>query len=77
MPEIEWQGEKVQADPVDLMTENETWNEYTLSDGTVLRMKTVVTEVVKIRGKTDADGKPIYVVRSGNIVHSRPPTKGK
>ena len=75
MPEIEWQGNKVPADSVDLITENETWNEYTLSDGTVLRMKTIVTEVWKIRGETDNDGKPIYVVRSNNIVNARPVTK--
>ena len=58
---------------MDTVTENETWNEYTLSDGTVLRMKTVITQILKIRDETDADGNAIYVVKSGNIVTSRSP----
>ena len=72
MVEINFQGQKVQADPVDILTDHETWNEYTLGDGTLLRMKTVVTEVFKLRGRKDAEGKPIYVVKSGNILNSRP-----
>jgi hypothetical protein len=52
---------------------HEVWNEYILEDGTVLRMKLVVTEVYRIEGLYDNDGNPVYQVKSSNVVAIRPP----
>ncbi len=52
---------------------HEVWNEYLLEDGTVLRMKLVVTEVYRIEGMYDSDGNPVYQVKSSNVVTVRPP----
>ena len=46
----------------------EHWNEYLLSDGTVLRLKSVVTEIVKLVGRFDGDGNPQYLVKSAQVV---------
>jgi hypothetical protein len=46
----------------------EHWNEYVLTDGSVIRVKTVVTEILKVEGKFDAEGNPQYVIRSTQIV---------
>lgn len=52
---------------------HETWNQYILDDGTVLRMKIVVTDVYRIEGQYDRDGNPIYQVKSTNVVTVLPP----
>lgn len=59
---------EVEADQVDIVSEAEPANEYTLADGAVVRLKTVAHSVYKIRGEKDQDGNPVYYVRSQNIV---------
>lgn len=45
----------------------EHWNEYLVDDGTVIRMKVVAVDIVRIDGEYDAEGNPIYVVQSTNV----------
>jgi hypothetical protein len=51
----------------------EHWNEYLLDDGTVLRMKAVVTEIVRVEGHYDAEGNPAYLINSTNVTHVSSP----
>lgn len=46
----------------------EHWNEYLINDGSVLRLKSVVTEVLKLEGRYDADGNPQYLIKSAQVV---------
>lgn len=46
----------------------EHWNEYLLHDGSVLRLKSVVTDVLKLVDRYDAEGNPQYVVKSAQVV---------
>ena len=46
----------------------ENWNEYLLDDGTVVRIKLVVTEVARIDGQYDAEGNPHYAIKSTNVI---------
>lgn len=46
----------------------EHWNEYLLDDGSVIRLKPVVTSVLRIDGLFDQNGDPAYIVNSTNIV---------
>jgi len=39
------------------------WSEYTLSDGTVIRIKGVIIDVKKAVGQFGPDGKPVYVMQ--------------
>lgn len=68
MPKIKWQGQDVDALSLRFKTIKEEWNEYDLEDGTTLRMKAVVSDVVRIEGHYDQENNPVYVVRSSNIV---------
>ncbi len=51
----------------------EHWNEYLLDDGTVIRMKAVVTEIVRIDGQYDPEGNPAYLINSQNVTHVSAP----
>ena len=73
MPKVKWHGEEVEAVDVNFKSIREDWNEYLLSDGTTLRMKLVVSEVVRAEGKYDDDDNPIYLVKSSNIVVAKAP----
>jgi len=46
----------------------EHWNEYLVNDGSVLRLKSVVTEILKVEGRYDAEGNPLYIVKSAQVV---------
>ena len=46
----------------------EHWNEYLVNDGSVLRLKSVVTDILKVDGKYDAEGNPLYIVKSAQVV---------
>jgi hypothetical protein len=57
------------AEDLDFTEENEQWNSYKLSDGTVLRIKLILREVRRLK-KWKPDGSPIYVINSQNIVRT-------
>lgn len=46
----------------------EHWNEYLVEDGSVLRVKLVATEVVRVDGQYDQEGNPLYIVNSTNVL---------
>ena len=59
--------EWVEATELGFRPTGEYWNEYLLDDGTVARIKLVVTNVLRIEGKVDAKGQPIYLIESTNV----------
>ena len=58
-----------QADNLDWTQENEFWNTYRLSDGTLLKVKLVLKGVKRLK-KFATDGMPIYVIISDNVVRA-------
>lgn len=56
------------GEEVDFENRKEDWNIYELSDGSILKVKLVLLNVVRSRDKYDPLGKPIYGVTSQNIV---------
>lgn len=72
---IQFQGQMVDATEVSFQAGGEHWNEYLLDDGSVIKLKTVTTEIVRVDGQYDQDGNPLYVVRSTNIVTVSAPEK--
>ena len=55
----------------------EHWNEYLLHDGSVVKLKTVVTEILKVDGEFDAEGNPQYVLKSTQIVSVSPSERAR
>jgi hypothetical protein len=65
---VPYQGRQVDGTPVDFLARKEDFNEYQLDDGKVLRIKMVVTRIIRLEGETSPDGKPVYLIQSQNVV---------
>src|SRR5512136_2084877 len=65
---INFGGEEVDATPIDINQANEQWNQYLLDDGTMIKMKLVVTKVFRVDNKFDHEGNPVYFVQSTNVI---------
>ncbi len=73
MPKIPFKGQEVDATEIDFQTRKEEWNDYQLMDGSVVKIKLVVTEIFKVPDEYDNEGNPVYVVRSKNVLAIRSP----
>ncbi len=62
-------GEK-DVDALEMPFQNiaEHWNEYLLHDGSVLRLKSVVTDILRLENVFDAEGTPQYLIKSAQVV---------
>jgi hypothetical protein len=60
---------------VDITHSNELWSEFTLADGSVLRLKPSVIEVRRQQGQFSPDGNPIYDINAGLLIGVRAPEK--
>ena len=74
---VNWQGKEVDAIDLSFQAAGEHWNEYLIDDGTVVKLKTVTTQVFRLEDHYDQEGNPIYLVKSTNIVAVSAPDKLK
>ena len=58
---------------VGFRTMGENWNEYLADDGSVIRVKLVVTEIVRVDGMYDDQGAPGYWIKSANVTNVSAP----
>jgi hypothetical protein len=72
---VPFEGKTVEGIDLDFKTQKEEWNEYQVNDGTIIRMKVVVTNIARVIDKYDNDGNPIYVVKSSNVLTVSAPEK--
>lgn len=61
-------GVETQVVPVGIKKQTEEFNYYTLDDGTRLKLKVIVMDVLRIEGQKDEFGNPRYLVRSNNVL---------
>ena len=73
MPKVPWKGKEVDALEIRFKSVREEWNEYDLEDGTTLRMKTVISDIVRVEGEYDPENNPVYLAKSSNILVTRSP----
>jgi len=73
MPKVPFQGREVDATEIEFQTRKEDWNEYQLMDGSVVRMKLVVSEIFRLEGEFDAEGNPVYHIKSANVAVVKSP----
>ena len=60
---------------VGIIESREEWSEFKLSDGTKLRMKPVVVEIRRYKGKYTELGDPVYQVKSALVFDTRASTR--
>jgi hypothetical protein len=61
-------GNEVDASVMTFRSSGEHWNEYLVDDGSVIRIKLVATEVLRLDDQYDMQGNPVYVVQSQNVM---------
>ncbi|RIK94536.1 MAG: hypothetical protein DCC71_23605 [Proteobacteria bacterium] len=66
-------GRQVQGDVVRFKVVEEPWCEYDLEDGTKVRLKIVVSEVIRLEGVYTDEGDPVYTVKSSNVMSTEVP----
>ena len=65
---VQYQGRQVEGESVEFLTRKEDFNEYQLTDGKILKIKMVVTRIIKLKEEKAPDGNPIYLIQSQNVV---------
>jgi len=65
------------TEPVDVVGSKDGWSEYTLADGTVLRVKAAVLDVKFAVDQYDTDGNPIYLIQTTFVTQLKVPDKLK
>ena len=70
-------GDKVVAGTlVEFETLREEYNSYKLADGSTIRMKTVVTNIIRTEEFTP-EGEPVYIINSQNVLVAHVPDELK
>lgn len=64
---VPYQGKQFDGIEIPIKSSGELWNEYLLEDGTVIRLKVIMTDIIKVEGEFDAEGTPVYVMKSTMI----------
>lgn len=68
-------GEKQElkdATLVDVIESKEPWAEYQLSDGSSIKIKSMLMEVWRVKDEYDNDGNPMYLLKSSNVMNITP-----
>jgi ribosomal protein L13 len=65
---IIFQGEELNGEELEFTTKKDVWNVLKTEDGATLKLKTVVTKIVRAEKYNEDTGEPLYVVNSQNIV---------
>ncbi len=66
-------GQAVEAEAMEFKPVEEQWSRYRLEDGTVVKLKLVVSDVFKLPTVDPVTGLPQLMVRSSNIMSVEPP----
>lgn len=66
---VDYQNRKVEGEVVDFDAVPENWTHYKLSDGTTLKMRLSLLEVVRLLNEFNPQtGEPVYVFSAQNII---------
>lgn len=68
---VDLQGKETQGEVLRFKAE-EGWNLYDVEDGTQIKLKTVVSDIIRLETRK-ANGEPIYYIKSTNVVTSDVP----
>ncbi len=61
-------GKEVEATVVDFLIKKEDFSEYQLVDGRIVRIKLVVTRILRLEDIKNPDGTQAYLINSTNVL---------
>lgn len=64
VPSPEDPKQMVDAYEIPVEASDERWSDIRLADGAVFKVKVNVVQVARLIGRTDASGKPVYVMNA-------------
>lgn len=70
---INFMGENRDAVIVDFEADKESFSTYILHDGTSLKIKAVLTEVLRIEGVYQPNGDPVYGIQAQQVLSVNAP----
>lgn len=62
-----------QQSEIEMLETKEMWSEYQLADGTKLRIRPVMIAIFRADGQHNAEGEPVYNMKSTLITDVRAP----
>jgi hypothetical protein len=65
-------GKSRDAVSIDVLKSNEPWAEYELADGSRIRAKAVLVEVLRVEGEYDLEGNPAYLLKANGVMSVTP-----
>jgi hypothetical protein len=74
---VDYQGKKVPGEIVDFEAPPENFVTYTLSDGTTIKLKTSLLEVVRVINEYGPNGDPVYLFSAQQILNVNSPEELK
>lgn len=66
-------GSEIEGSVMTFRSSGEHWNEYLVDDGSVVRIKLVATEILRLDDQFDPQGNPVYLVQSTNVMSVNSP----
>jgi hypothetical protein len=69
--QIDYQGKKIDVREVEPVTSKEDWNEYRLTSGKVLMVKTVLVRALEATTEKLPNGEPLYLTNTQQIIKIR------
>src|ERR1700731_2914928 len=66
-------GQTVEAESMTYRPLNEPWSSYQLDDGSIIKLRLVLSDVFKLPTPDSLTGLPQYIIRSSNVMSVEPP----
>jgi hypothetical protein len=68
-------GQDFMAEEIEFQPDQngERWSTYLLHDGTTLKIKAIVADILRIEGQYSPNGDPVYTVNASMIVNTHSP----
>jgi hypothetical protein len=66
-------NDEVSAEIIEFESDRENWNTYALADGTTLKAKVVLAEVLRIDDRYAPNGDPLYLANANIVVSTAAP----
>jgi hypothetical protein len=63
-----YDGRDVTGESVAFETKGEQWSEYVLTDGSLMKLKTVLMDVVRLDDEYTAQGDPVYMFTAQQVL---------